>query len=72
MRKEKNKELLRILDEIVEACPDLRFGQILMNWGFVDWGRKPGGTVEVYDPFYEEPDRTLSRVKKEYYGEDKV
>lgn len=72
MRKEKNKELLRILDEIVEAHPDLRFGQILMNWCFLGWGRKPGGTVEVYDPFFEEPASTLARVKCHWHGKDKV
>jgi hypothetical protein len=71
-RKESNQELLSILQEIVNKHPELRFGQIISNLRVVDWERKQGGGVEMYDPFFEESVDTLKRVKEQYYGKDKV
>ena len=52
-RKESNKELVKILEEIVNAHPELRFGQILFNFQFI-----------ISDPFYEESVDTLKRVQE--------
>lgn len=35
-RQKANFELIRKLSELVIAYPDLRFGQILVNFGFID------------------------------------
>jgi hypothetical protein len=35
-RLKNNRKLVRLLKKLVENNPDLRFGQILANWGFVD------------------------------------
>lgn len=51
-RQSTNLELLKLLKKHIEDCPDLRWGQILVNFGFV-----PDG-----DPFYEESVDTLQRV----------
>lgn len=61
-RKESNKELLRILADIIEDNPDLRFGQILFNWQFII-GDNDNGDIKIIDPFYEESVDTLKRVK---------
>lgn len=53
-RKKANNELLKILKEVVEAEPQLRFYQLLVAVGIVDG----------VDRFYEEPDMTLARVKE--------
>ena len=47
-----NRELLKVLSEYVEKYPQQRFGQILVNYGFVTQG----------DPFYEESVDTLEKV----------
>jgi uncharacterized membrane protein YgcG len=52
-RKEANKEILRILEVLVEAYPDQRFGQIITNYIFPDYREK--------DPFYEESEQTLKK-----------
>ena len=61
-RKESNKELLRILSDIVEKNPDLRFGQILFNYQFII-GDDDDGNMRIIDPFFEESVDTLNRVK---------
>lgn len=52
-RQEANMELLNYLAEVIEECPDLRWGQILSNW-FLPEG----------DPFFEESVDTLQRTKR--------
>ena len=62
-RKESNKEMVKILEELVNAHPELRFGQILMAFGFIttDIGREG---LSVVDPFNEESVDTLKRVQE--------
>lgn len=52
-----NRLIVSLLSEAVEKNPDLRFHQILQNFG-----------VEVpnSDQFYEESSTTLSNLAKEY------
>lgn len=65
-RQTANFELVRKLSKLVIAYPDLRFGQILVNFGFVEQ------TIDHYDvnivltkdPFNEESVDTLKRVKE--------
>lgn len=61
-RKIANEELLEILAKLVAENPDLRFGQILFNYGFLTWHTTQDGVV-IDDPFYEESTITLNRVK---------
>lgn len=56
-----NRVLVDLLSTIVERCPDLRFGQILFNYKFVNWTNTNDG-VRICDPFYEEPVDTVNRV----------
>lgn len=58
-----NKAILDVLRDLIESNPDLRFGQILFNWKFVNWN-SCGAGVTIHDPFYEEPADTLKRVKE--------
>lgn len=62
MRREANRQLLSILEQVVDRNPDLRLGQILLNYKFVKWEFTEEG-VKIHDPFYEEPVDTLNRVK---------
>lgn len=62
MRQLANKQLLSILEQVVDNNPDLRFGQILLNYKFVKWELTEEG-IKIHDPFYEEPVDTLNRVK---------
>ena len=61
-RQEANREIIAKLSEIVEASPDLRFGQILWNVGILYW-LTPG--VLIKDPHSEEPIDTLKRMNNE-------
>ena len=64
-RLKKNMELLDTLKTIIENNPDLRFGQILFNYGFImpDHFEERKGWM-MKDPFYEEPIITLGRVNQ--------
>lgn len=62
MRQKANRQLLSILEQVVDRNPDLRLGQILLNYKFVKWELTEEG-VKIHDPFYEEPVDTLNRVK---------
>lgn len=62
MRQKANRQLLSILEQVVDRNPDLRLGQILLNYKFVKWELTEEG-VKMHDPFYEEPVDTLNRVK---------
>lgn len=53
-RQEANLEILEHLRKYIINCPDLRWGQILSNYGFIPKG----------DPFYEESVDTLKTVKE--------
>lgn len=64
-RQNANFELVRKLSELVVAYPDQRFGQILVNFGFLEYIKDNmyGILIEIKDPFNEESVDTLKRVK---------
>jgi hypothetical protein len=59
-----NIQIVQKLSELIIKYPDQRFGQILINYGFIETKTdlKTFETV-VKDPFYEESIDTLKRVK---------
>ena len=59
-----NIQIVHKLSELIIKHPDLRFGQILINYGFIETETdlETFETV-VKDPFYEESIDTLKRVK---------
>lgn len=60
-RQRDNRRIVEVLRTIVETYPDLRFGQILFNYKFVNWTSTDDG-IKMCDPFYEEPADTFKRV----------
>ena len=60
-RQRDNRRIVGALNALVESHPDLRFGQILFNYKFVNWCNTNDG-VKICDPFYEEPADTFKRV----------
>lgn len=64
-RQKANFELIRKLSELVIAYPDLRFGQILVSFGFIEQivDHYDDNIVLTEDPFNEESVDTLKRVK---------
>lgn len=67
-RQTANSELVKKLSELVIVYPDLRFGQILVNFGFIkqEIDHYDCSIVLTEDPFNEESVDTLKRVKE--YG----
>lgn len=63
-RQRDNRKIVELLSTMVEAYPDLRFGQILFIYKFVNWFNTDNG-VRMCDPFYEEPADTLKRVHEQ-------
>ena len=57
-RQECNREILKILEEVIKKCPDFRLGQILWLLGIN--GRDDKNRLR--DIFYEEPDVTLRNI----------
>lgn len=59
-----NIQIVQKLSELIIKHPELRFGQILINYGFIETETdlETFETV-VKDPFYEESIDTLNRVK---------
>ena len=65
-RQETNIVLLKTLEMLIEKYPDMRFGQILFNFGFIDHVYdKICNVTMIKDPFSEESTETLKRVKEE-------
>jgi hypothetical protein len=65
-RQETNIVLVKTLEMLIEKYPDMRFGQILFNFGFIDhMYDKIFNVTIIKDPFSEEPTETLKRVKEE-------
>jgi len=67
LRQAANRELVKILSELVESHPDLRFGQLLMTQGFLEsytTGNQFDSDTHIQDPFNEEPMTTLKRVEE--------
>lgn len=56
-RQEANRKLVSILQAMVEAYPDQRFGQLLCNYFIPEY-------YEGKDPFFTESEETLSRFKE--------
>lgn len=61
LRQLANVRILKLLTDIVEHSPDLRFGQILFNWKLVQWENTDDG-IKICDPFFEESVDTLKRL----------
>lgn len=55
-----NLEIIEILKDVATRNPELRFGQMLINLQVVE------DNVD-FDFFYEESDKTLDKLKDEYY-----
>lgn len=75
-RQDVNRQLVIVLYDLIENNPDLRFSQILSNFGFVQ-NKEDGEGWK--DEFYLEPEHVLNRVylkiealkeEKEDKGED--
>lgn len=64
-RQDANLDILTIIEEEVMKYPDLRFGQILVNLGIIEYERCDG-IPTTKDPFNEESVVTLNRIKKKY------
>jgi len=70
-RQKYNIKILSKLAEIVATYPDLRFGQILVNAGIIQYERGilcDGDRWDLLtiDPFYEESEDTWERMKDKY------
>lgn len=64
-RQQANQEILRSIEEMVNKHPDLRFGQILVNLGIIEYERNTyDETLITKDPFNEESVVTLNRMKE--------
>lgn len=59
-RQTNNLEILEILKKVVEANPDLRFGQILVNTEVIQLTNMH----VALDPHSEESQITLNRIKR--------
>lgn len=65
-RLEINRELLNILESLIEKYPDMRFSQILLNFAFVKPERpaKPELRISWQDEFYKESSEIIERVRR--------
>lgn len=64
-RQNANVEILQMIGDAVMKYPDLRFGQILVNLGIIEYERNTyDETLITKDPFHEESVVTLNRMKK--------
>lgn len=62
-RQQSNVEILQIVGDAVMKYPGLRFGQILVNLGIIEY-ESGNGIPTTKDPFNEESVITLNRIKK--------
>ena len=58
-----NKEILDLIDKIIEKFPEQRFGQILFNY-VLNYSQTDSGQIHIDDPFYEISEHTLKRIKE--------
>lgn len=65
-RQEANLEILNEIEVAVMNFPNLRFGQILVNLGIIQYQRDPASfdIIGIKDPFNEESVVTLNRIRK--------
>lgn len=62
-RQKYNLLILKELEDWIEECPDLRFGQILWTSNIL-YDVSQTDTCVVHDPFFEEPKEIYKRMKK--------
>lgn len=68
-RKEANMEIIRLLVNYINMCPDQRFGQVLRNAGvIIDWRDEELHIIKWNNHFFEEPREMLTRVQKTLEG----
>ena len=64
-RQNANIEILQMIGDAMMKYPDLRFGQILVNLGIIEYERNTyDETLITKDPFNEESVVTLNRMKE--------
>lgn len=64
-RQNANIEILQMIGDVVMKYPDLRFGQILVNLGIIEYERNTyDETLITKDPFNEESVVTLNRMRE--------
>lgn len=64
-RQNANVEILQMIGDAVMKYPDLRFGQILVNLGIIEYEQNTyDETLITKDPFNEESVVTLNRMKE--------
>lgn len=62
-KQEYNRKIISRLNELVERCPDLRFGQLLWNCGILYW--EDIDVHKIHDPYNDQSKTILNRMK--YY-----
>lgn len=64
-RQKYNRKIISKLSEIIEQNPDLRFGQILVNYNIIDLvpDHLHGNALIALDPFNEESEVTWNKMK---------
>lgn len=60
-RLENNRKILKEICEYIEQNPDIRFIQALWNLNIINRDVKG----DIVDRYYEEPEKTLLRLRKE-------
>jgi len=65
-RLESNRDILNLLEYLIEKYPDQRFSQILQNFGLIKPNRpaNPENRIDWQNEFYMEPDELLKRIKQ--------
>jgi hypothetical protein len=66
-QKKYNKLILETLSKLIEKYPDLRFGQILVNADIITY-KNDYDEMVPRDPYYEEPEVTLERMKNNKFA----
>ena len=59
-----NKQILKLLSEIIDMHPEWRFHQVLQN---IDINMRNFNAFSLKDLFYEESTETLDRMEKNVY-----
>lgn len=59
-----NRQIVQTLAALVEAFPDMRFHQLLVNADVLKTDARPGGAPEVRNEYHVESDQILERMKK--------
>jgi len=57
-----NKEILKLLKELWDKNPDMRLGQLLENYVFIDGKRGDDTSCKLY---YQYDEKTVERLKEE-------